>query len=855
LKSTANIHSSRHIRVILFILFALLGNIAFATDNGGTYFVRGIVRDSITDTALPYASVVVAGSNRGGVTDADGIFEMSIPVSTTALQITCMGYNKKILPIRRGHLNTYAVYMSPSTTELKEIVVHKSKYSKKNNPAVDFVNRLKERAPMTDPHRHDFYAYDKYERIILGLNNFTADDHKSMLEKFPFLTEHVDTSEVSGKPYLSLMIKEKSARNNYRRQPAAEREVINGIRSAGIDELADQASMRTFMEDIMREIDLYQNDITLLQNRFVSPLSRIAPDFYKFYLTDTVEVAGERCIVLSFYPHNHASFGFIGHVYVPENDSTMFIRKVEMRLPKEINLNFVDNLYISQTYERAPDGSRLKTSDILTIEFSILGKATGLYAGRNTNYAGHSFDPIDDSVFKGDGKSLLAEGAADRDEEYWQHARMSHIAGGESRVDELMRKLRSVPLYYWCEKILKVAFSGYVATGNPSRFDFGPVNSVLSFNTLESVRLRVGGMTTATLSPRWFGRFYVAYGFKDHRWKYSAEAEYSFIDKEVHSREFPVQSIRFNSSYDIEHPGQNYLFTSPDNIVLSLKRMSNDRAVYRRLNKVAFNYETRSNFTANLALSNIHREAAPTMPLVTAGGEQIRHYDENSIELTLRYAPGEKFFQTRSYRIPVNLDAPAITLMHTFAPKGLFGSRFSVNKTEIDISKRWWFSAFGYLDTYIGGGMMWSSSPFLSLFTPNVNLSYIIEPRSFTLMNPMEFMATSYASWDITYWANGALFNFIPYVKNLKLREVFAFRGYWGTLNDRSNPQSHSNLLQFPADTGITKLDQGPYMEASVGIENIFKVLRVDYVWRLNYRNVPYKIDRSGLRIAVHITF
>ncbi|MDE6333173.1 MAG: carboxypeptidase-like regulatory domain-containing protein, partial [Muribaculaceae bacterium] len=295
--------------------------------------------------------------------------------------------------------------------------------------------------------------------------------------------------------------------------------------------------------------------------------------------------------------------------------------------------------------------------------------------------------------------------------------------------------------------------------------------------------------------------------------------------------------------------------TSADNIVLSVKRMSDDRAVYRRLNKLAFNYETRSNLTVNVAVSNTWREATSGMPLTTAAGNEVDHFTENSVELTLRYAPGEKFFQTRTYRIPVNLDAPAITLRHTYAPKGFLGTLYNVNKTEIDISKRWWFSAFGYLDTYIGAGHVWSSSPFINLFTPNVNLSYIIQPRSYALLNPMEFLSTTYASWDFTYWANGALLNFIPYVKNLKLREVFALRGYWGNLNDRCNPTMHNELLQFPAETGLTSLNHGPYMEASVGIENIFKVLRIDYVWRLNYLNVPYHIDRSGLRVAVHITF
>ena len=837
--------------MLLFALFLSVGPLRGASP--GSHFVKGLVADSVTLQPLAFASVMVAGDKRGTVTDENGIFELNVPNSAKAFQVTCVGYDKKIVPVKRTQLNMYAIYLTPSVTELKELVVKKPKYSKKNNPAVDFLNKLKDRADLTDPLRNDYYGYDKYERITIGMNNFTAEQKTGMLKRFPFLVEHVDTSEVSGKPYLGLMVKEKHSRNSFRRDPSSRREVVDGIKSEGVDEIVDGESMRVFMEDVMREIDLYQNDINLLQNRFVSPLSRIAADFYKFYLTDTVQIADEKCVVLSFYPHNKASFGFNGHVYVPVGDSTMFIRRVEMTVPRDINLNFVDNLYISQDYERAPDGSRLKTADDLTMELSILGG--GIYASRRTHYANHSFEPIVDEVFSGDGRVIEVEGANARDEEYWAEARLDKIAKGESRVGELMKRLRSVPFYYWTEKILKIAFSGYVATGKPSYFDFGPVNSVLSFNSLEDVRLRAGGMTTSALSKRWFSRFYGAYGFKDHRWKYGAEFEYSFIDKDIHSREFPVRSIRFNSSYDFERPGVNYLFTSPDNIVLSLRRMSDDRAVYRRLNKIAFNWETRSNFTVNLALANDCKEAAPTMPLVDGTGQNFNSVTENTVELMLRYAPGEKFFQTRTYRIPVNLDAPALTVKHTFSPKNFAGSTFGVNKTEVDIAKRWWFSAFGYLDTYVNGGHVWDKTSFLNLFTPNVNLSYIIEPQSFALMNPMEFICSSYAAWDFTYWANGALFNFIPYLKNLKLREVFAFRGYWGKLDKASDPSCDPQLLSFPAETGLTKLDHGPYMEASVGIENIFKVLRVDYVWRLNYRDMPYKIDRNGIRIAVHMTF
>ncbi len=841
---------------MLFAVFATLQAVAVNPDNNDLYFIRGMVRDSVSDLPLPFASVVATGSRRGTVTDDNGIFEISVPTATPSLQITCMGYNKKTIRIKRGNLNMYAVYLSPSSTELQEIVVTKRpKYTKKNNPAVDFLDRLRRGRDKSDPTLRPFYAYDKYERITLGLNNFTADERRGLMKQFPFIAEYTDTSEVSGKPYLALLVQEKKSRTNHRLSPRNTREVVEGSRSAGIDQLADPASLRTYTEDVMREIDLYDNDINLLKNRFVSPLSPIAPDFYRFYLTDTVSIGNERCAVLSFYPRNKASFGFNGHVYVPVGDSTMFIRRVEMRAPRDINLNFVNNLVITQEYDKAPDGSRLKTLDDLTVEFSIAGNKNGVYSSRTSRYSNHSFDAIPDSVFHGNGRTVAMPLAEVRDIDYWTQARMGHMPGGENRIDELMIRLRSVPLYYWSEKILKTLFSGYVATASPSYFDFGPCNSILSFNPVETVRLRAGGMTTAQLSKRWFARGYVAYGFHDRKFKYEAEGEYSFIDKKVHSREFPVQSLRLTSRYDIFYPGQDYAFTSPDNIVLSLKRMSDDRAFYQQLNKLEFNYENRNHLSFNISVARNTLTPLPSVPLVDGYGHTYSSLTDNSISVAMRFTPGEKIFQTRTYRIPVNLDAPSVALRHTFAPKGLWGAQFPINKTEISLAKRWWLSAFGYIDTYLDAAHIWQATSFVNLCTPNVNLSYTVQPRSFALLNPMEFLSTTYASWDVTYWANGALLNIIPLVKKLKLREVVATRGYWGTLAKDSNPAFNPSLLRLPAASGITTLDHSPYMEASVGLDNIFKVLRLDYVWRLNYLNTPYQIDRSGLRIAVHITF
>lgn len=743
---------------------------------------------------------------------------------------------------------------------LDEVVVKpkKEKYSKKNNKAVSFVEMIRRQSDLNDPYRCDNFNFSKYERITVGINDITDSVGKNggLLEKFKFLNEYVDTSSVTGKPILPFTVKEKVSEISYRRNPRALKEYVSGIKRIGLDDITNQESVQVFLEEIFREIDLYQNDINLLSNRFVSPLSKIGPDIYKYYLTDTVNIEGELCSVLSFAPHNSAMFGFIGRLYVPLNDSTMFIKKVSMNLPKKANVNFVESLQIDQTFARADNGSRLKTADVLTVEFSIIPGTQGLYAQRYSRFYGHDFNPSGrPQLFDRVGDISVAADAYIHDDDFWNQHRIGGISDSEKQIGDLIADMRSVPLYYYTEKVLKILVSGYVSTGKDSKVDLGPINTLVSFNDVEGARFRVGGLTTAKLNPHIFARGYAAYGTKDNKLKYSAELEYSFNKKKRHSREFPVHALRLTHSYDVNALGQDYAFTNPDNFFLSLKRTKDTLMNYNRVTKLEYILELENNFSATLALAKTRKEATGYLPFIQWDGSGMSHLDFSTVTVSLRYAPGEKFYQTKSKRVPVNLDAPVFILTHTYGPAGFLGSsKYTVNKTELNIQKRFWFSAFGYADILLKGGHVWSTVPYTELLIPNANITYTIQPESFALMNPMEFMTDSYASWDITYWANGAIFNYIPLIKRLKWREVFAFRGIWGDLSDKNNPGSNHWLPKFPASANPVKMSSTPYMEVSAGIDNIFRCIRLDYVWRLTYRDTP-GVDLSGLRVALHLTF
>lgn len=756
---------------------------------------------------------------------------------------------------------------------LNEVVVHRGKqrYSKRNNPAVDFARRIREARDVNDPRRKPLYSYSKYDRMEFGLHDFSVGDTTigKKAGKFAFLKEYVDTTDASGIPRLPLSIKEKYSDVVYRRSPHSEKLIVRGIRQNGVDEIADLQNVQTMVEDVFREIDLYDDNVNLLQNRFVSPLSAIAPDFYKFYLTDTVSLGDMRCIVLSFAPRNPATFGFLGRIYVEKGDTSMFVRRVDMGVSPTINLNFIDHIRIIQEYDKAPDGTRQKKLDDFNAVISVIKGTQPLYARRTTRYSGHTFKPAAEMTSYLDrlGDTFDDEQAYERDSVYW--IRVTDQKGdtptGNKRIVQMMARLRQVPLYRYGERFLKLMVVGYVPTGNPSKFDFGPLNTTLSGNSVEGLRLRAGGITTANLSRHFFTRGYVAYGTRDQRWKYRGEVEYSFNRKRYHSREFPIHSIRLEHQYDIDQLGQNYMFTNPDNMFLALKRGSNHLITYLRHTTATYQLELANNFSTTVTASSRRMEPGPWVPLMTTDGQTLSHYTQNRASITLRYAPGEKFYQTKSARIPINLDPWVFVLTHTYGPDNRLGNRFGINRTEISIQKRFWFSAFGFADVIIKGAREWSRTAYTNLLSPNANLSYTIQPESFALTDPMEFLGDTGLQWDLTYWANGALFNYIPLLKKLKLREVIAFRGWWSRLSDKNNPmvelsdissgKSIDNpLLLWPDYVLATPMHSRPYMEMSAGIDNLLKCLRVDYVWRLNYRDTP-GVSRSGLRVSLHVTF
>lgn len=840
-------------KVVGFVLFSLL---FLAESSWSQIQIHGIIKDSLADEPVPYASIHIKGESQGTIASVDGKFTLFAQAPSINATVQVVGYKTKDVTLT-AQQQPIVVYLQSQSRTLDEVVIlkHKKKYEKKGNPAIEFINKVRLHMRDQDPFEQPFYSYDKYEQMTFGLNDLGNIDKNIIMKTFKGAWEYLDTSEVSHKVILPVSLNETYSTDYYRRKPHSHKSLVIGAQHVGLDENFDPSSIKNFMDDAFREIDIYTNDIKFMQNRFISPLSSMGPNFYKYYLNDTIEIDGERCIELDFLPFNTESFGFVGRMYFLLNDTSMFLKKLSMNVPRNINLNYVERIYVEQEFKKAENGSRLKTLDDMMVEFKVLKNTQGLFARRKTAYTNFNFNAlVSTKVFEQTGEKEVAPGALTRNETFWKKHRLFHIKHDDKRMHDMMKRLRSSRLFYWGEQAFTLLYNGYVPTGKPSKFDFGPLNTMFSGNELEGFRMRMGGMSTAHLSKHWFNRWYVAYGFKDKKLKYHGELEYSFPEKVYHGNEFPIHSVKVTHEYDIDKVGQHYLYTSQDNAFLLLKRQKDDKINYLRTTRLDYELELKNGFSLAVGFEHNVHEASRLLPFIDGYGKTSSRYQLAGFNLTLRYAPGEKFYQTRSYRFPINIDNPIITLSHTFQPKGFLGSDFEVNKTELGIQKRFWFSAWGYTDAMITGAKIWSQVPYPNLLIPNANLSYTIQPEGYALMNAMEFANDQYVSCEVTYWMNGAIMNYIPLLKKLKLREVLSFRGLLGSLSNKNNPYKNKDLFQFPENTRCEPMGKKPYMELGVGLDNIFSFLRLDYVWRLSYRDTP-GVDKSGVRMQIHISF
>lgn len=859
----------RFIRYI--ILIALLQAVVgiFLSHAQSFTSASGIVKDSITGEPLPFVSVYFDGSTIGAMTDDNGTFTLQNNQGYTKLAAASLGYDTKFIDLKPGKKNdNLEVLLKPTAFEISEVVVKpkREKYTRKDNPAVELIKKVIAHKNDNRIEAKPEYQTEVYEKLSLSLDNFNPNlDKNKFLKKFKFIKNYLDTSEFNGKPILTVSVRENLSDFYYRKSPKAEKTIVRAKRMQGIDKtLDDGGGITSNLEEIFKSINIFDNNIPILLNRFVSPLSStLATTYYHYYIMDTLDVGGDKCVDLAFVPANSESYGFTGRLYITL-DGNYAVKKVLLNTPANINLNWVDKLRIEQEFKQMPDSTWVLDQENTFVNFYVVKGTQQLYAHQLRNYDNYNFNVQNaDSVFGLLGALHVLPEATAQPDTFWTHNRPIPLKEKEDALKDLLGQLRKVPAFNAIIKTAEILITGYIPTANDkkvTKFDFGPMNTTFSANHLEGFRMRVGGMTTANLNPYWFASGYLAYGTNDRKIKYNLKLTHSFTKKEYHEGENPVNNLSFIQEYDVYTPGQDFLFTSKDNIFVAWKVGEPvTKMQYIRKSVLQYEKEWLNGLTWKSWIMNQNNEAAGTLQYIKRDESghlyHIKDFTTSEIGTQLRFAPGERAYNGRSGKESVfNLskDAPVFKLSHQLGIKGVLGGDYNYNHTEISAEKRIWLSSFGHIDAQIKAGKVWDKVPFPLLILPNTNQSITIQPEAFHMMNALEFVTDQYVSFNATYYLKGWILNRIPGIKWLRLREVLSFNMIYGGLTDKNNPTLTPGLFLLP--DGTQPLGSTPYMECSVGLENIFKILRIDYYRRLTYLDHP-DIKKGGIRIALRFTF
>ena len=859
----------RFIRYI--ILIALLQVVAgtFLSHAQSFTSASGIVKDSITGEPLPFVSVYFDGSTIGAMTDDNGTFTLQNNQGYTKLAAASLGYDTKFIDLKPGKKNdNLELLLKPTAFEISEVVVKpkREKYTRKDNPAVELIKKVIAHKNDNRIEAKPEYQTEVYKKLSLSLDNFNPNlDKNKFLKKFKFIKNYLDTSEFNGKPILTVSVRENLSDFYYRKSPKAEKTIVRAKRMQGIDKtLDDGGGITSNLEEIFKSINIFDNNIPILLNRFVSPLSStLATTYYHYYIMDTLDVGGDKCVDLAFVPANSESYGFTGRLYITL-DGNYAVKKVLLNTPANINLNWVDKLRIEQEFKQMPDSTWVLDQENTFVNFYVVKGTQQLYAHQLRNYDNYNFNVQNaDSVFGLLGALHVLPEATAQPDTFWIHNRPIPLKEKEDALKDLLGQLRKVPAFNAIIKTAEIMITGYIPKANDkkvTKFDFGPMNTTFSANHLEGFRMRVGGMTTANLNPYWFASGYLAYGTNDRKIKYNLKLTHSFTKKEYHEGENPVNNLSFIQEYDVYTPGQDFLFTSKDNIFVAWKVGEPvTKMQYIRKSVLQYEKEWLNGLTWKSWIMNQNNEAAGTLQYIKRDESgnlyHIKDFTTSEIGTQLRFAPGERAYNGRSGKESVfNLskDAPVFKLSHQLGIKGVLGGDYNYNHTEISAEKRIWLSSFGHIDAQVKAGKVWDKVPFPLLILPNTNQSITIQPEAFHMMNALEFVTDQYVSFNATYYLKGWILNRIPGIKWLRLREVLSFNMIYGGLTDKNNPTLTPGLFLLP--DGTQPLGSTPYMECSVGLENIFKILRIDYYRRLTYLDHP-DIKKGGIRIALRFTF
>lgn len=821
------------------LCFVLLGNMAFSQSTK----VRGRVTDAKTGEVLPLVNVVFRGTTVGMTTDFDGAYFLETREDVSELQASFVGYESAVVKITKGAFNTVDFKLVPLTIDLDEVKVVPGE-----NPAHQILRNVIRNKRRNNPAEYPTYKCAIYTKMELDVTNIKPEFRNKKLQKnFGFVFNYMDTSAITGKAFLPVMITESFADYYYRKTPALSREIVKASRISGIEE---DATLAQFTGHLHANVNLYDNYISIFEVRYASPLCDHGLMYYKYFLVDSVQKEGRKIYKIRFHPKGTSTPVLDGEINI--DSMTWALESAKVQMAKKLNINWIRSLVFECQNTMLNDSVWFPKQEKLFADFSIQirdsSKLTSFLGHRQADYSGVVLNEgIPKEVLKMDNEVIMSPDVLKNDEHFWDTLRPNELSVREKQIYGMVDSIKNTPLYRNIYDIVNTVLFGYY---NTKYIGIGPYHKLYSFNKLEGNRFQLGAKTTTDLSRKIQVFGHIAYSDKDDKVKGGGGVSYLFS-------ELPTSMLTVAYKHDVLQLGAGpTAFTTGSFMGSVFSRGANDRLSPVNQWDVKFEKEWRQGVTNVFSAQLRTIYPSPYVLFTRPDGSADNSIHTLILGVNTRLSKNEVIVRKPFENFSLGSDYPILGIDMSMGVKGIFKNDYEFYRLELSIAHDFDIAPLGYSDFILSGGKIFGKIPYPLLKLHEGNATYFYDRNAFSCMNFYEFASDIWASLSWEHHFRGFFLGKIPLLKKLKWREVFTFKALVGTLSDKNNGslQDSDAILLFPE--GMSSVSK-PYFEAGLGIENIFRIFRIDAIWRLSHRHgVPGQdVQNFAVNFSIHLNF
>lgn len=807
--------------------------------------VRGRVTDAAGGAPLQFVSVVFPGTTVGITTDEQGIYSLETRDTVSRVQASMVGYATQTRPVKPGAFNQVDFALEAVEFGIGQVVITPGA-----NPAHPILDSVVRRKPRNNPDEYDTYACSTYTKMELDLTNIKPRFRSKRLQRnFGFVFEYVDTSALTGQAYLPAMISEASADFYHSRRPAFTREVIRASRVSGVE---DSYAVAQFTGQMHGNVNFYDNFIDIFNVRFASPLADGGRAYYDYFLVDSLDVDGRKTYLIRFHPKRLATPVLDGEVRI--DSASYALQSATARMPKGVNVNWIKHLQLENENRPTANSRWFRSRDRVSAEFSLTtgdsSKLTSFIGTREVVYTNVRIgEPLPEEVLAMDNNVVVRDDGEvnRRDERFWEEVRPYRLSEREQGIYAMVDSVQQVPLYRNIYTFINTLIVGY---WNTKYVGIGPYYKLASFNRLEGFRMQVGGRTTSAVSRRVRLAGYAAYGTRDERVKGGGSIELAFNRR-------LTRKLTLSGRHDVMQLGAGQNALTESNILSSILSRGDQRLSLVNRGEALYEHEWRHGIGtfAGGRMQRIYSNRY--VPMFRPDGSRVNSVADASLHAAVRISKDESIYRMPFDKQYLGSVYPVLTLGVTAGIRGALAGSPEYYRIDGSIRYRPELPPIGYADITLQGGRIFGRVPYPLLKLHEGNGTYFYDPYAFSCMNFYEFASDTWLAWFYEHHFNGILLGRLPLIKKLKWREVLVCKGVWGSLRDENNgslPATRAPLL-FPA--GMTSVSD-PYVEAGFGVENIFRIFRVDCIWRLTHRRpvvAGQEIDNFAVNLSLALKF